>query len=194
MKKDFIGYYNPTQEEIEQSWSEGILAFDANTLLNLYRYTAKTSDEFLNALLALKDRIYLPYQSAFEFMRNREGVIATMRSAYTNLESTISTDHKTKLDNHISTYKRHPLIKIDKIQALYEEFLNKVHKELEKQKASHPDLNLKDDILDKVTELFENCTGKDFNEKRFEELFAEGEMRYAKEIPPGYKDAAAKKG
>jgi len=193
MKEDFIGYYNPTNEEIESSWNEGMFAFDANTLLNLYRYTSETSEDFLKALTTLKSRLYLPYQAAFEFLRNREGVITQMRRSYNELENTISTDHKKSLDEHIKNYKRHPLIKIDKIQALYETFLKNVHEELEVQKESHPNLNEQDYILNQVTELFKTGIGKDYSEVKLEDIFSEGEKRYAKQVPPGYKDAHDKK-
>ena len=60
MKKEFIGFYDPTDEEIEQAWNDGIFAFDANTLLNLYRYTDVTRKDFTHALKSIKERLFIP--------------------------------------------------------------------------------------------------------------------------------------
>lgn len=193
MKKDFIGYYNPTVEEVDLSWDKGVFAFDANTLLNLYRYSANTSEDFLKALATLKERIYLPYQAAFEFMRNRERVISSMQSAYSEVLNITKGDIKGKLDSQLNSYKKHPLIKIQEIQNLYDEFHEKVRKELDVQKASHPNLKEKDEILEKVTELFNTSTGTDHTEAKLEDIFKEGELRYKKQVPPGYKDLTEKK-
>lgn len=45
MKKDFIGYYDLSDSELDQIWKDGIFSFDANTLLNLYRYSEETRIE-----------------------------------------------------------------------------------------------------------------------------------------------------
>ena len=65
MKKKFIGYYSPDKKETDEAWSKGIFAFDANTLLNLYRYTVNTRNDFIRALKTIKDKLFLPYQAAF---------------------------------------------------------------------------------------------------------------------------------
>ena len=54
MKKEFIGFYDPTEKEINDAWTKGIFTFDANTLLNLYRYTELTRKDFLSALKTKK--------------------------------------------------------------------------------------------------------------------------------------------
>ena len=75
MKKKFIGYYSPDKKEINEAWSKGMFAFDANTLLNLYRYTVNTRNDFILAFKTIKDKLFLPYQAAFEYHENRLGVI-----------------------------------------------------------------------------------------------------------------------
>ena len=44
MEKTFSEYHQPNDEEITQLWEKAIFIFDANVLLNLYRYSKKTSD------------------------------------------------------------------------------------------------------------------------------------------------------
>ena len=75
IKKEFIGYYNPTEKEINDAWNKGTFAFDTNTLLNLYRYTELTRKDFLSALKTIKGKLFLPHQAALEFHSNRVSVI-----------------------------------------------------------------------------------------------------------------------
>lgn len=63
MRELFPGYYRPTQEEFKQMWQECIFVFDANVLLNIYRYTAKTRGELLAIFEMLKERTWLPHQA-----------------------------------------------------------------------------------------------------------------------------------
>lgn len=75
MKKKFIGFYDPTEQEIEDAWTNGVFAFDANTLLNLYRYTDVTRKDFLHVLKFIKENLFIPFQVAFEYLNNRIKVI-----------------------------------------------------------------------------------------------------------------------
>jgi hypothetical protein len=58
MKGDFHGFYRPTDDEFDEIWSEGIIVFDANVLLNLYTYSESTSNEILALIGGLDDRIW----------------------------------------------------------------------------------------------------------------------------------------
>jgi len=50
VKKTFPGYYRPTEEEFSEHWKNCFFVFDANVLLNLYRYTPATSEPLLTIL------------------------------------------------------------------------------------------------------------------------------------------------
>jgi hypothetical protein len=56
MKKLFPEYFQPDETEIKQIWNEGLIALDANVLLNLYRYSAETREEFLKAFKTIKTK------------------------------------------------------------------------------------------------------------------------------------------
>ncbi|MGZ3645243.1 MAG: hypothetical protein ACXVCM_15485, partial [Ktedonobacteraceae bacterium] len=43
MQELFPGYYRPTKEEFSTMWQQCIFVFDANVLLNIYRYTATSN-------------------------------------------------------------------------------------------------------------------------------------------------------
>ena len=76
MRKQFSGFYPPTGEELAGLWDDGLVVLDTNALLNLYRYSDTTSSEFLEVLRILGNRLWIPYQVAFEFQRRRLDVIA----------------------------------------------------------------------------------------------------------------------
>jgi hypothetical protein len=193
MKKEFIGFYNPTEIEISEAWSNGTFAFDANTLLNIYRYTELTRKDFLSALKTIKDKLFLPHQTALEFHSNRIGVIEGIGFSYLNLYKLFEVNFEKNLEPQINQFKKHPSIIIDNINKLHSEFLKKVSTELEKQKKNHPDFKTKDEVLEQLTELFENVIGKEFSKEELTKIFIEGKDRYAESTPPGFKDLENKR-
>ena len=108
MKKKFIGYYSPSTEEIEKSWGNGIFAFDANTLLNLYRYTENTRNDFIRALGTIKEKLFLPYQAAFEYHENRLGVIEGIEKSYNEINSILTENFEKNILKQLNQYKKHP--------------------------------------------------------------------------------------
>jgi len=193
MKKEFIGFYDPTEKEINDAWSKGTFAFDTNTLLNLYRYTDLTRKDFLTALKTIKDKLFLPHQAALEFHSNRVGVIEGIGYSYSNLYKVFENNFEKNLESQINQFKKHPSIVIDNISKLHSEFLKKISTELEKQKKTHPDFKTKDEVLEQLTDLFENATGKEFSKDEIKKLFIEGKDRYAECVPPGFKDLENKR-
>lgn len=59
MKKHFFEFYPLSEKEIDSIWSGGIISFDANVLINLYRYTEKTRDDFFKVMSFYKNRIWI---------------------------------------------------------------------------------------------------------------------------------------
>jgi len=50
---------------------------DANAVLNLYRYSSTTTEDFLALLEALKSQLWLPHRPGKEFLENRVTVITS---------------------------------------------------------------------------------------------------------------------
>lgn len=89
MRNAFSGRYRPTQEEFDQLWDEGLFVFDANVLLNLYRYSPKARDQLISVLRTLSERSWLPHQAAEEFMERRLDVIQNRRKSYQELQNSL---------------------------------------------------------------------------------------------------------
>jgi hypothetical protein len=86
MRSKFPGYYRPKPEDCALRFKEAIFAFDTNGLLNLYRYTPESRDNLLKVLNAIKYRVWMPHQVAYEYHDNRVGVIITQREMYSALK------------------------------------------------------------------------------------------------------------
>lgn len=193
MKKEFIGYYDPSEEEISNAWSNGFFSFDTNSILNLYRYSEKTQNDFINALKTIKDKLFLPHQSGLEFHSNRLNAIESIEKAYDRLIEVLEKNFKDSLEGQINNFKKHPSIIVDNIIKIHSDFIQKVNKELDKQKKKQPQYRNNDYVLDEVTNLFENKIGKEFSKDELQKIYYEGKERYAQRIPPGFKDLELKK-
>ena len=77
----FEGYRVSASSELAEALLHGLVAVDANTLLNLYRYNSGTTDDLFNVLERLGSRLFVPHQSLREFWRNRIAAIGNPASA-----------------------------------------------------------------------------------------------------------------
>ena len=90
MKDLFPGFFKESEESLKQAWDECIFVFDANILLNFYRYSDSTRNEFLQMLVEIKERVWIPYRAAEEYLNNRLSVIAKQESSYDETEKAIN--------------------------------------------------------------------------------------------------------
>ncbi|MBX7219175.1 MAG: PIN domain-containing protein [Blastocatellia bacterium] len=106
MRDLFFEYYKPSDEEFSELWRDCIFAFDTNVLLSFYRYSEETRTILVEILKKLNDRIWLPYQVAHEYQKDRLDVISKQEKAYEGIRSLV----KTCLNQFKSEYSRHPFI------------------------------------------------------------------------------------
>lgn len=176
MKNVIKEYIEITKSEKEQLWDSATFVFDTNVFLNLYRYSKTTRDALLDSMKGLENRIWMPHQVAYEFMKNRPDVIFD------------SSDKYSKLEEHILRPCQDLRIKENDPE------FEKLQKYVEKWVKNYRKINLiidnvsDDAILDVILKLFDGKTGIAFSNEKLEEIKKEGEIRYKKEIPPGYKD------
>jgi hypothetical protein len=75
MKNLFSWRIKPSEAEFSDLWQNATFVFDTNFLLDLYRVSRFTTEDFLNILEHIQDRVWLPHQVANEFFDDREGEI-----------------------------------------------------------------------------------------------------------------------
>jgi hypothetical protein len=196
MRDIFYGYYAPSQGDYDRLWNESIIVLDTNVLLNLYRLPARSRDEFIAVLEALKDRLWLPYQVALEFQRRRLTVISGERKATEDaLDYARRTVAELKLrvenleiDNRGLGLESRPLIEdLEKANAKLMEAVSAVHK-------AQIDIASSDPIRDKLDSLFTGKVGvRPTSQAELDVLTADGEERFTRKIPPGFADASKEK-
>lgn len=186
MKNAIKEFIEPTSKEKQQLWEKAVFVFDTNVLLNLYRYSAKTRNSLLAAFESFKERVWIPYQVAYEYMRKRCEVIYETVQRYDQFKKEID----------IFTGKA-----IDTLRLTSgDEEVSELTRYLIKWLDSNKDRNLlvlsaeKDEILDKILAIFDGRVGNNIDAAELERIKEEGKERYEKLIPPGYKDDKKKKG
>lgn len=187
MKKTFYGYYRPTKEEFSQSWKNCSFVFDANVLLNVYRYSQNTRETFIDILNKISDRIWVPHQAALEYQRQRLEVIGEQESAYEKIQVLLN-DYQKNIENNLNTYAMHPFIKVDIILKKINENCTEIKKELDTLKQKHPNLIDGDELRETITNLFEGKVGSAYSPDKLEEIYNTGKKRYDRSIPPGFED------
>lgn len=187
MKTTFREYHQYTENEFKKLWDECIFVFDTNTLLNMYRYRRETVDKYFEVLSELKkkNKLWIPHQVGYEFFENRISVISDYEKSYDEILTTLN-NTKESIDKK---YKNHPFLDWEEVKTKIDKGLESVIKDINKKKKSHPKLLEQDDILEKINRLFASCVGKCYNAEKLEEVKKDGENRYLKKIPPGFKDA-----
>lgn len=186
MKEVIKEFLEPSKKEKQELWEKAVFVFDTNVLLNLYRYSAKTRNSLLNAFESFTGRIWIPYQVAYEYMRKRCEVIYETVQRYDQFKKeaetftgkAVETLRLTSNDEEVSELKRYLFKWLDS---------NKERNLL----VLNPE---EDEILEKILKIFDGKVGDIVPESELDVIKKEGEERYKKSIPPGYKDGIKKKG
>ena len=188
MRAKFPGYYRPTEIEFSALWKDCIFVFDANVLLNLYRYTPDTKSSLLSILRKISDRIWLPYQAAYEYHNRRIDVIHQQMSAYDEVLEIID-NSLNRLSNDLNSFVRHPSIQIHAIQKHLKDNLHTTREKLTNLRQKHPDFLLKrDPIKQTISDLFDGKVGEPTADDELAKIYKQGEERYKLKKPPGYED------
>lgn len=194
MRKTLPEFFQPTEEDVKSIWQNGTIVIDANVLLNLFRYSKKSRDELLNILNNYKDRLWVPYQVAYEFLENSRRVPARLKK---DISETLK-----KIDNiqgqlegflELNKFDKYHLLKPEELRKDIIKFKEKLHNKVAKIKEEYETDN-RSSIVNQIADLLDGRVGKDYDKNKLEEIFKQAEKRYKEKVPPGYKDLDDKKG
>lgn len=186
MREKFPGWYPKKPDEIAKLWDTAIFVPDANVLLHCLRHATVVRDELLRLFETLGDAVWIPYQVGLEFQRNRLDVEFGALDAY----DTLIKDQEANIDkarDRLRQLRAHPTIDVQKELAALDMFLSDFKGRMEIARGAHPAVEI-DGVLEKLTKLLENRIGDKWPTEKLAALKKEGEDRYSKKIPPGYKD------
>lgn len=183
MRKEFFEFFPESAEVFQAIWAGSAIVLDANVLLQMYRYTEETKDEFFKVLASFKERLWIPRQVADEFFKNRistiESQVAVYNAALKGYGDLVASLEK---PNH------HPFVSPDALEA-FRLSGKVVSDELLEIKARCERLLTSDSILSDLGDLFEGRVGNAYEDAELEQIAVDGKLRYERNIPPGYKDS-----
>jgi len=188
MKEQFGEYYRPTDADFIFLWNEGIVAFDASSLLNLYFYSERTTQTFLAVMQLMKDRLWLPHQAGMEYQRNRLGVLSKVTKGYAEAKKALIA-----IRTQIHARSQPPFLEDDLVKR-YDSISDEIIAAFDKASESADARSANDSVRDQLDALFVARVGKAFTEKELATIFNEGRERYKSKTPPGYKDEKEKTG
>lgn len=183
MRTEFHEYYPPDEQAIRALWEESILVVDANVLLNAYRYTAEARERLLDILERLRDRLWIPYQFAEEYQRNRTTVIASqVRACEESLQKQLG-----PLGEWIQSDRSH--VAMD--EASYRDVcgaLARIREVMQRNSVYHKELLRVDPHHGRITQVFEGRVGSRPDAETRNRLKKDAKQRFEEGRPPGNED------
>lgn len=185
--------------------SEYIIIPDTNVLLNLYRYSPEFSEFGLQCLQEVIDSIYLPATVRIEFGKHCRAAFSDMEkrinNAGKNTEQQVAAA-RNKILSSCEPLERLHFPEVNVFRSELESLLNRLAQTANEFFEERRGLELSSHYWggsDKVVELVKGIESYNhvFPAPSQEDIFTwceEGQERYKKEIPPGFKDAKSKDG
>jgi len=197
MKSLFPGFYAPNEQQLQELWSEGTFVFDANVLLSLYRYPQQAREDMFKVLEGLKERIWIPFQVALEYQRNRLNVIVGENAKF---QKTLDNLHKTESDvahtvSSLELERRGLEIDTAPLISALSDAVAKLKNAVDEGRARQSLVSHSDEIRDRLDNiLVDGRVGSPpASQAEIDQLVKDGQSRYDNGIPPGFKDAAKAK-
>lgn len=186
MRNSFYEYYGLSTAELDKLWQDGLIVFDTNVFLSLYRRPKDVREDIISVIKSFKDRIWLPHQVGYEYHENR------LEKAYVPIDALNAlTERFSQFEKEIKKdYESNPFVDYKKIQNVLKSQCTKIEKMVEEWAKNCPDYMKEDKILETISALFDGKVGSGYNETKLLEIYKLGEKRYAGKIPPGYRDVS----
>ncbi|WP_311946935.1 PIN-like domain-containing protein [Halomonas piscis] len=184
MRELFPGHFKENEESLKKVWDTCIFVFDANILLNFYRYSDSARREFLQLLEKIKDRVWLPHRAAEEYLSNRLSVIDQQERSYDDTVKAIGS-----LQSDLENARQHPFVS-QKTMKKVEQIFSLLCDELAENKGVHTKRITEDEIKESISSIFSDNVGMPYSKEELERIISDGEERYRQKIPPGFKDGS----
>lgn len=192
MRKHFFGYYEMTPEQFKKLWRNCIFVVDTNVLLDMYRMSPSAHDSLFRALTAIKDRLWIPYQVAFEYHRKVTTVILEQIKKCKDVIGD-SNQWVNKIMDGCQTKRSFPYLS-EGLQSRIKQVAADIEQEIENEKHDLEDLITNNPTKDKIADLLEGRLWDKLPDEKLNDIYSDGKRRYERKIPPGYGDLKNKQG
>lgn len=209
---DFAAWLNQARVPPERFFRSGIVALDANVLLDLYRFTPVARTQVLDAFASIGERLWVPHQAAVEFSRNRKRVVEDRIASFRQVRrllQTVAADAVTVLESavarlvdlreHNGTTRtwdvQQAALDRASLRNRLDGVMDNALMEITALETEH-DLHLKDmqevdPVLSLIDDLLAGRIGPAYQSDELRALVDEANtFRYPNEIPPGFLDSA----
>lgn len=187
----FEGYLVKGDSDVDLALSSALVAVDANVLLNLYRYNARTTDDLLAIFERVGDRLAVPHQAMREFHRNRLAAIGNPAGVAQDVRSALDKNQRSTNDALARWARQVGLddVELSRLQSEVVDAFDVVREAVDRSEPNrvHADTPAAEDRVLRRLEVLLNgrvlpCPPDEA------ELVAEGNRRVEDQIPPGYLD------
>ncbi len=179
MRTTFHQFFRPTKAEMDELLATALICYDANVLLNVYRYSDETKDGLVQVFQAFVDRTYLPHQVALEYARNRAKTIVDQ----VNLCKATEDAFKKVIKDFIAPINKQPFLSHSSTKAL-----EGVIDELASKREILESMITEDRYAELILGLFDKRIGVVPDKEKLTQFHNQAADRYAKGRPPGYED------
>ncbi len=178
MRELFPEFLQPTNAEFKRIWKEAIFVFDTSVLLSLYDLPENARVKLIEVLNKLGDRVWIPHQVGLEFYRGRLRVIHKKEESHKYILGLVK-GLEEEVGKHFDS---------ETFNSKVRKLLKSLEKEINTAKTTHCDWGKKDTIEIELEKIFKGKIGSAYSDKDLSKIYEDGRDRYAKEIPPGFKD------
>ncbi|MEU7476996.1 PIN-like domain-containing protein [Lentzea sp. NPDC042327] len=188
----FEDYRTATEDDYRRTLTGGLVVFDANVLLNLYRFNSTTRADLIKVMQSLGDSLWVPHQVMREFWRNRESVIdqlgETPKESLTRLDKA-----RQDAEEAVRAWSNRiylPEGERDGLLTRLNGAFQAVRHAISEQAATnaHPHDTNADSIVSTLEPIVAGRTGAALPVDDHDAAVAEAERRIAAKEPPGYLD------
>jgi len=190
MKNKFDWYLNPSKDELDKVWKDGILTVDTNVLLDLYRYHEDTRNSLIQSLQKFEGKKWLSHQAATEFFRNRTKVIVSAEKAFKQAQDETE-KLNASLEAAIAQLKGNriiPMALAGELESTVKPAISQAQSKIGEAKEGYPKFLQDDPILNQLLSTFDGAVGEDFPDGDKQNIEAQAEQRKKDKVPPGYLD------
>jgi PIN like domain len=175
MRQRFRQYFPSTKDEVAAAWDAALFTFDANVLLNIYRYSEATSRNLVDFIEVKSSRIRITHQFGLEYARNRAATIAEQSEKYKLSAKAIR--------EYVDNKRQHPHLSSESSSKMEE-----ILQELDKKRADMDHMIRDDHYAEVILKSFSGKLGACPTEVELAQLHSIAKERYDKDIPPGFAD------
>lgn len=194
-----MGYTYPF-EQFKELWeSEPLVVFDTNGLLSLYRFSPGTTNNILNVLHSMSSQLWIPAQVLEEFNKNHKDVVRKEHNKYKAVKKEVERIIEIAKNDFSKQFIRFTKFRFPRvnelgnsINSILENIFSETYKfeeEIEEEVKKNIKMLEEDKVKLFIDHLIEHgSVGTPYAISTMIQIFAEGELRYKYQIPPGYKD------